>query len=75
MAFMRASLELAIPMKAWDKIPNARKIAFRDEIRAMKALAVKINDGSGNEEMTVKAQYHVCHHDENNVPCEPTIDI
>ena len=44
----RFRLDLAIPEAAYDTIPNERKIAFRDEIRAMKAKAARINEGLGN---------------------------
>jgi len=74
MAYWRGRLDLAIPIKVWDALPLARKIAFRDEVKAMKSLAVKINEGKPNEEMTVRASYHICHHDEpgNTIPCSET---
>ena len=71
----RFNIQLAIPEKVFDKIPDARKLAFRDEVRALKKLSVKINEGLPMEEMTVKASYHKCHHDDQNVPCEPEQDI
>lgn len=64
----RGQLDFAIPKAVWDSIPTARKIAFRDEVRAMKALAVKINTGQDNEEMTVKASWHWCWHDDPTNP-------
>ena len=76
MALMRFTLDLAIPEKVFDKIPLARKIAFRDEVRALKALAVRINEGLPNEEMTVRAKMHRCLHDAiPTQPCEPEQDI
>ena len=63
MSFIRFSLDLAIPKKVYDSIPAAKKTAIRDRIRELKAYAVKINEGQVNEEMTVKASYHICHHD------------
>ena len=63
MALIRFSLDLAIPQVVFNSIPAARKTAFRDEVRALKALAVRINAGQPNEEMSVKASFHVCHHD------------
>ena len=74
MSLIRFSLDLAIPSAVFAAIPAARKAAFRDEVRALKALAVRINAGQGNEEMSVKASVHVCHHD-GNQPCEPEQDI
>jgi len=68
MAYWRGQLDLAIPEDVWNKIPNARKIAFRDVVRDLKILSVKINDGQINEEMTVMASWHICHHDEGT-PC------
>ena len=74
MAFIRFRMDLAIPEDVYNKIPQDRKIAFRDEVRALKKLAVKINEGKANEEMTVKASYHVCRHDEGKL-CDPEVDI
>lgn len=71
MSYRRFNIQLAIPEKVFNKIPNTRKLAFRDEVRAMKALAVKINAGKDNEEMTVKATWHICHHDTGDQLCEP----
>jgi hypothetical protein len=70
----RFTLDLAIPERVFDKIPAARKQAFASEVRALKKLAVKINEGKDNEEMTVRASYHKCGHDEGKA-CEPEIDI
>ena len=74
MSFVRFTLDLAVPQAVYDQIPSATKVAFRDRIRALKALAVRINAGAANEEMTVKATYHICHHDEpgNTIPCNIT---
>ena len=74
MAMWRCNIQLAIPEDVFNKIPLARKIAFRDEVRALKNLAVKINEGLANEEMTVTAQWHICHHDTKE-ECEPTHEI
>jgi len=75
MALIRFSLDLAIPEKVFDKIPLDRKIAFRNEVRALKSLAIRINEGLPNEEMTVKASWHKCYHDEGGKPCEPIQEI
>ncbi len=71
---MRFDIQLAIPKNVYDAIPLAKKIAARDAIRDLKALAVKINEGRDNEEMTVRAVYHICRHDENK-PCESEEEI
>ena len=70
----RFNLDLAIPSGVYDAIPEAKKTAFRDTIRAMKALAVKINEGTDNEEMTVRAVWHKCMHDEG-LSCLPELEI
>ncbi len=72
MALIRFTLDLAIPMEVYNALPLAKKIETRDAIRSLKALAVKINEGKDNEEMTVKAQWHLCHHDES--PGEPCVE-
>jgi hypothetical protein len=69
-------LDLFIPEVVYNAIPLAKKRAFKDAIQAMKALAVKINEGQPNEEMTVKAVWHRCYHDEATPkPCEPEQEI
>lgn len=72
--FWRGQLDLAIPEAAWNAIPAAKKTAFRDAVLALKALAVRINEGQPNEELTVKASWHWCRHDEG-LPCDAERDI
>jgi len=74
MALFKVNIQLAIPSDVYANIPVARKIAFRDAVLALKALSVRINEGQPNEEMTVKAQYHICHHDTGEA-CESIQDI
>ena len=74
MSGVRFNLDLFIPEDLYAAIPVATKTAFRDRIRQLKALAVKINEGQVNEEMTVKAQWHRCHHDTGG-SCEKESDI
>lgn len=69
MALWRCDVQLAIPKDVYDAIPSAKKIALRDAIRALKALAVNINAGQPNEEDTTIATWHICHHDEGGEPC------
>lgn len=83
MALEAISIELKIPKTVYDAIPLAKKVAFRDAVRAMKALAVKVNERLPNEEMTVRAVRHTCYHDDPTVgglyplgkPCEPGQEI
>jgi len=77
MAVVRFEISLAIPKEVYDTIPLAKKTAARDAIRGLKALAVKINEGQSNEEMTVRAIWRVCYHDEGegHPPCEPEQEI
>lgn len=70
----RGTLDLAIPKDVWDSISSTKKKTFKDAILAIKAYAVKINEGTANEEMTVKASWHWCGHDENQ-PCGEEQDI
>lgn len=65
----RFTIDLAIPEEVFDSISDTKKQTFRDAIRAIKAYAVKINEGKANEEMTVKATWHKCYHDTGGVPC------
>jgi len=76
MALIRFQLDLAIPEAVYNAIPAAKKLAVRDTIKGLKALAVRINEGKENEEMTVKAVWHKCYHDEEPTrPCEPPKEI
>ena len=70
----RFRLDLAIPASVYDSIASSTKTAIRDKIRQLKSFAVKINEGADNEEMTVKASWHKCHHDTGEL-CEPENDI
>jgi len=74
MSLIRFQLDLAIPENVYNAIPAAKKLAIRDMVRSMKALAVKINEGKDNEEDTVVARYHICGHDEGKA-CEPVEEI
>ena len=74
MALIRFSLDLAIPEATYNAIPAAKKLAVRDAIRDLKALSVKINAGQPNEEMTVRAVWHRCHHDTGG-SCEAEQEI
>ena len=73
--FYRFILDLAVPEAVFNSIPAARKQALRDEIRALKGMAVNINAGKGNEENTTRAVWHKCHHDTGDQPCEAEQDI
>ncbi len=45
-------------------------------IKAAKTKATKINEGKENEEMTVRAVYHICRHNQNPpLPCDPEVEI
>jgi hypothetical protein len=74
MPLIRFDIQLAIPEDIYNSIPAAKKTAARDAIRGLKALAVKINAGLPNEEMTVKAVWHRCHHDTGE-SCEAEQEI
>jgi len=49
----------------------------RSTIRDFKQYATKINEGEPNEEATIRAVFHICHHDEgdNHPPCEEVQEI
>ena len=60
-----------------DKTPQQVDKAFPQllpALKAAKAKASKINEGLANEEMTVKASYHICHHDTGEA-CESKVEI
>lgn len=73
MAGLRFTLDLFIPEVssgtnvAGIKIPTAlanQIPTIRQGVQNLKTYAKKINAGQPNEEMTVKATFHVCYHDE-----------
>ncbi len=69
MSHLRFTLDLAVKMP----IPSALQTklqAIKDRIKELKAFAEKIN----SEENTIRATYHICHHDEGK-PCEPEQEI
>ena len=43
-------------------------------IKAAKAKASKINEGKVNEELSIRAVYHICRHDEGKA-CDPEQEI
>ena len=60
-----------------DKTPRQVNEAFPQllpAIKAAKAKASLINAGKVNEEMTVRAIYYICRHDEGK-PCDPETEI
>lgn len=74
MAFLRVDIDLAFPMPL-SKTIRTRLDALQGEIKKAKKYARKINEGQANEEATVRGVYRICHHDENNMPCEPEVEI
>ena len=76
MSGIRFSLDLFIPEDVYNAIPIATKTAIRNRILELKAKAVVINAGAANEEITVKAVWHRCYHDESPTkPCGPEQEI
>lgn len=77
MAGRMIDIKLFIPEGVFTKIPLERKQAFANEVRALKALSIKLNEGRVDEEMTVKATMRLCYHDEVGVnkPDEPDQEI
>ena len=70
MSLIRIQVDLAIPVKEFGDVPKT----IITQIRKLKGMAVKINEGKDNEEMTTKAVWHRCHHDTGE-PCEPEQEI
>lgn len=76
MSYRRYDIQLAIPLTN-GKVPKKLQgqiVAIEEHIRVLKSFAVKINEGMANEEDTVKATRHICHHDEpnNTIGCNET---
>lgn len=76
MSLIRIKVDLAIPKKIADKPAVKEKLKeLYQLIKLAKSYSVKINEGKPNEEMTVVASYHICHHDEpgNTISCADTM--
>ena len=73
MSYLRLNIDLAVK----EPIPEtlaAELPAIKQAIRRLKTYASKINQGTANEEITVKATYHICRHDEG-LPCDQETEI
>ena len=77
MSLVRIQVDLAIPTTIADKpAVKAKLLELYQLLKLAKSYSVKINEGLPNEEMTVKAVWHRCHHDSGNtIPCEPEQEI
>ncbi len=73
MAFKRVTIDLAFPIPMSVET-QARINAFLDAAKRLKPHARKINPGLANEEITVKAVQHICHHDTGGA-CEDEQEI
>ena len=73
MSYLRYTLELAFKEPLPVQLKNRLK-AWELATKAILPDAVIINEGQENEEMTVKAAYHICHHDTGDT-CEPEIKL
>jgi len=74
MAYIRFQIDGAVYKPNYDVLPDATKQAIRDKLRQLKVLCSKINEGTPNEEDTVRFKWHICRHDEFS-HCEPESDI
>ncbi len=73
MAGTRVKIDLFFKDKTPQQV-NSQFPQLLPSIKAAKAKASRINKGLANEEMTVVAKYHICHHDEpgNTISCADT---
>lgn len=73
MSYIRFTLDLAIKQPIPAAL-SAKLPIIKAAVRELKGFAEKINAGKVDEEMTVKATYHICRHDEGK-PCGPEIEV
>ena len=73
MSHLRFTLDLAVKQPIPAALQNALP-TIRNKVRQLKSYAEKINAGQPNEELSVRATYHVCHHDTGE-PCEEEQDV
>jgi len=68
MAGRRYTIDMFFDEAAFQAIPSAKKLAFRDTVRALKTYASKV------EGIEITTQWHICRHDEK-LPCDESQDI
>ncbi len=76
MSLRRLQLDLAVQEQD-GKLPSAPEgqwTGLLNHIKAFKKASVKINRGLVNEEDTIGATFHTCHHDEGK-QCDTKIEI
>jgi len=73
MSYLRYNIQLAIKEPVSGSIKKITK-DFEKLVEDVRKYTVRINDGQGNEEETVKATWHICRHDEGK-PCDDEIEI
>jgi len=75
MALIRIRCDLAIPKKIANKpAVKAKLVELYNLLKLAKSYAIKINEGLPNEEMTIWAGWHICHHDTGG-SCEPEQEV
>lgn len=74
MSYIRINLDLAFKEPLSSEV-KTKLAEAKDKIKALKVYASKINEGLANEEITIKATWHRCHHDTGNEPCEKENEI
>lgn len=73
MSYLRFRMDLAVKRPIPDALRDQLH-TIKGQICVLKAYCEKINEGHDNEENTVRAKYHICHHDTGE-PCEAEIEI
>lgn len=74
MSYIRLQIDLAVKQPT-SPVITAEFSELLRLIRNFKFFSSKINPGQPNEENTLRATYHICHHDEEGLPCESEKDI
>ena len=74
MSYKRYSVDLAFK-EPIEPALNGLLTAMEATIRQAKPRASIINEGSLEEENTVRAVWHICHHDTGDQLCEPEQEI
>ena len=73
MAGTRVKIDLFFADKTPQQV-NQENPQLLPAIKAAKKKASKINEGKKNEEMTVRAAFHICRH-EDGLTCDPEVEI
>jgi len=67
--YVRFMIDCAIPKEDWIALTDLQRARIRNDILNIKTKSIKVNEGNSNEENTVRAKYHMCRHELEDLSC------